>query len=150
MLSLNSPGHHDALYRLNCVVIALAAVSGLSVCSFAQSTVAIGSIPAALSGPSSAPVAGAQGTISRRATRPSFRLTSGSAGLYGSGGVASGDYLVDVEAKGFHSRELPVTLQVGSASSLAPGVGEQSQDIGLKMLPLEPSCEWRLENFSKF
>ena len=54
MLSLDSPGHHDVLYRLNCVVIALAAVSGLSVCSFAKSTVAIGSIPAALSGPSGA------------------------------------------------------------------------------------------------
>jgi hypothetical protein len=77
-------GHQDVLYLLNCVVIALAAVYGLSVSSF----VASGSIQGTFTDPSGALVAGAQGTITNRATGPSFSFSTSSAGLDSSGEVA--------------------------------------------------------------
>jgi hypothetical protein len=85
--------------------------------SFAQTTVAQGSIQGTVTDPSGAVVSGAKITISNKATGQVSKTTSTSAGTYNSGGLIPGDYVVRVEAAGFKTTELPVVVQVAVTAS---------------------------------
>jgi hypothetical protein len=101
MLRLDSPGHQDVRYRLNCLVIAFAPCLGCPGAVSPDRPRATGSMQRTLTDP--------KGAITNRVTGPSFSLSpSSAAGLYRSGRVVCGGYLVGVEGK-LHSRELPVT-----------------------------------------
>ena len=83
----------------------------------AQSTVATGSIQGTVTDPNGAVLPGASITISNKATGQVSKLTSGSAGSYASGALVPGDYEVRIEAKGFRTQVIAVTVQVGNVAT---------------------------------
>src|ERR1700726_354353 len=99
---------------LRFALLALIALSLLlvSTVSFAQTTVAQGSIQGSITDPSGAVVPGAKITITNTATGQVGNTTSSSSGTYNSGGLIPGDYVVRVEAQGFKTSQLPMVVQV--------------------------------------
>lgn len=87
------------------------------VSSFSQTTISTGSIIGTVTDPSGAVVPGATITITNKATGHSTHLVSNSTGTYHSGALLPGNYTVRVEATGFNSVMVPVTVQVGVTSS---------------------------------
>ncbi|HEX5481052.1 MAG TPA: carboxypeptidase regulatory-like domain-containing protein [Terriglobia bacterium] len=85
--------------------------------TFSQTTISAGSIIGTVTDPSGAVVPGATITITNKATGQSARLISNSTGTYHSGALLPGNYTVRVEATGFNSVMVPVTVQVGVTSS---------------------------------
>lgn len=79
----------------------------------AQTTVATGSIEGTVSDPSGAAVAGAKVTITAKATSSVSSTTTTSSGTYNSSSLIPGDYSVRIEAPGFSTTQLDVTVQVG-------------------------------------
>jgi hypothetical protein len=99
-------------------VIALAMLCILIASSpmWAQTTVASGSIVGSVSDPSGAVVGGAKVTITNKATGSASTATTTSAGGFSSGALTPGEYSVKVEAKGFRTSEISLTVQVGVTS----------------------------------
>ena len=82
-----------------------------------QTTVSQGSIQGTVTDPTGAVVAGAKITITNKATGQVLSTTSSSSGTYNSGGLIPADYVVRVEAKGFKTSEIPITVQVTVTAS---------------------------------
>src|SRR5437868_6525343 len=114
MLSLNS-----SRFRAQFTLVALIALTLLLLSSLAlaQTTVAQGSIQGTVTDPAGAVVSGAKITISHKATGQVSTTTSSTSGTYNSGGLIPGDYVVRVEAPGFKTTQLPVTVQVAVTAS---------------------------------
>jgi len=93
----------------------------------AQTTVSTGSIQGTITDPTGAVVPGAKVTVSNEATGLSIGLVSSGTGTYNSGGLIPGEYTVKVEAKGFKTVLLPVTVQVGVTSP-----GNVQLELGLE------------------
>ncbi len=74
---------------------------------------------------------GSKVTITNKGTGQRLNLTSNSDGIYNSGGLLPGDYLVRIESTGFSSAELNVTVQVGNTASgsVKLAIGQASQTI---------------------
>jgi len=85
--------------------------------AFAQTTISTGSIQGTITDPSGAVLSGAKITITNKGTSQSVTVTSTSSGLYASGALLPAPYTVRVEAKGFKTVELPITVQVNTTSS---------------------------------
>ncbi|HTB93198.1 MAG TPA: carboxypeptidase regulatory-like domain-containing protein [Candidatus Sulfotelmatobacter sp.] len=83
----------------------------------AQIGISSGTIQGTILDPKGATVPSAKVTIRSKATGAAFTADVTSAGSYTSGPLAPGDYLVRVEASGFKTVELPVTVLTGTASS---------------------------------
>src|SRR5882724_7715424 len=82
-----------------------------------QATVGSGSVQGTVSDPAGAVVSGAKVSINNTNTGGSISTTTNSNGAYNSGSLAPGAYVVRVEATGFKTSEIPVTVQVGGAAS---------------------------------
>jgi hypothetical protein len=106
-------------YRLTWSVAAVSLVCvlfgslALSPSLAAQTTISTGSIQGLVIDPSGAVVSGAKISIHNKATGRVINTTSTSAGAYTSGALTPGDYTLRVEAAGFKTSEVPVTVQVG-------------------------------------
>jgi len=118
--------------RLACVSLLLCFL----LCSFtvtlpAQTTISTGSIQSLVTDPSGAVVSGAQISIHNKATGRVITATSTSAGAYTSGALTPGDYTLHVEAPGFKTTEVAVTVQVGVTASgnVKLQVGQASQIV---------------------
>src|ERR1700722_13074728 len=116
------------------VVLALITLSTLilsSVAGYAQTTVAQGSIQGTVTDPTGAAVPGARVTIQHKSTGQTSTTATSSSGTYNSGGLIPGEYLVRVEAKGFKTSEVPVTVQVTVTTSgnVKLEIGQESQVI---------------------
>lgn len=81
-----------------------------------QTTISTGSIQGTVNDQSGAVVPGASVTVSSQAMGRSIKLVTTGSGTYSSGALIPGDYVVQVEAKGFKTVTLPVTVQVGTTS----------------------------------
>jgi hypothetical protein len=129
MLNFSSPALGRLLGRLALVSFCLTLVS--STLLLAQSTVGTGSILGLVSDPTGAVVGGAKVTITNKATAAVIQLTSSSSGTYTSGPIQPGDYTVRVEAKGFKTLSLPVTVQVGNTANgnLKMLLGQENQVV---------------------
>ena len=97
----------------------------------AQTTISTGSIQGSVTDPSGAVVSGAKISISNKATGRVLTVTSTAAGAYTSGALTPGNYTLRVEAAGFKTSEVPITVEVGVT---APGnvklqVGQTSQVV---------------------
>ncbi len=142
MLSFHSPRHY-VISRLSAVLITLAAVFGLTVSGFAQSTISTGSIQGTVTDPSGAVVPNAKVTISNKGTAQAFTITASSAGLYSSGPMVPGEYQVRVEAKGFRTSELSLTVQLGTVSSgsIRLEVGQETQVVEVQASEVQINTE---------
>jgi hypothetical protein len=93
-------------------VVVLISMSLLCPLAGAQTTVGQGSIQGVITDPTGAVVNGAKVTISDKATGQTTTTFSSASGLYNSGGLIPGNYLVRVEGKGFKTSEFPAVVQV--------------------------------------
>jgi hypothetical protein len=98
---------------------------------WAQSTVGTGSIQGSVTDPTGAVVSSANVAITNKATGGVIHVVASSAGNYSSGPLQPGDYVVRVEAKGFKTMNLPVTVQVGNTATanLQMELGQESQVV---------------------
>jgi hypothetical protein len=78
-----------------------------------QATNASGSIQGTVTDPTGAVITSARVTITNTATGQKILRTTSAAGTYSSGALQPGDYSVRVEAAGFQTVALTVTVQVG-------------------------------------
>ncbi|MGB8731382.1 MAG: carboxypeptidase regulatory-like domain-containing protein [Candidatus Sulfotelmatobacter sp.] len=115
----------------NRVAFSLLSVVLCSFPSFAQTTISTGSIQGLVTDPSGAVVSGAKISISNKATGRVIIAKSTSAGAYTSGALTPGDYTLRVEAEGFKTSEITVTVQVGVTASgnVKMQVGQATQVV---------------------
>src|SRR5579863_989239 len=104
------------------------------VCSgmmLAQTTISTGSIQGVVTDPTGAVVSGAKISISDKATGRVITVATTSAGAYASGALTPGDYTLRVEATGFSTAELALTVQVGvtSTGNIKLQVGQAAQIV---------------------
>src|SRR5215469_3589899 len=95
-----------------CVFLSLALFAVYSPLALAQTTISTGSIQGTVTDQSGAVVRDARVTITNKGTRQTLMVTTTSAGTYASGALIPGDYTLRVEAKGFNTTEVQVTVQV--------------------------------------
>jgi hypothetical protein len=109
----------------------------------AQTTISTGSIQGTITDPTGAVIPGARITISNKATGQSISLESSGSGTYTSGALIPGNYDVKVEAKGFKTVALPVTVQVGVTSSgnVKLELGQESTVISVEAASLVVNTE---------
>jgi hypothetical protein len=121
----------------------LAVLLALSAFLFSQTTSSTGSIQGIVVDQTGAVVPGAKVRITRIATGQVLNVVSNAAGAYTSGALTPGDYVVHVEAKGFKTAELPLTVQVGvtTAGSVRLPVGETSQVIEVQAGEVQVNTE---------
>ena len=115
----------------------------ISTLVFAQSTVGTGSIQGTITDQTGAVVGVAKVTITNKATAAAIHLNASSSGSYSSGPIQPADYVVRVEAKGFKTTEVPVTVQVGNTASVSPKlvIGQESQIIEVQAAALAVNTE---------
>jgi len=108
------------LRRMPRICVASVSLFCIVLCSLpllAQTTISTGSIQGLVTDPSGAVVSGAKISISNKATGRVIITKSTSAGAYTSGALTPGDYTLQVEAQGFKTSEIAVTVQVGVTAS---------------------------------
>jgi carboxypeptidase family protein len=114
-------------------LLAALAVFSFSPMASAQTTISTGSITGTVTDPSGAVVTGAKITITNKATARAITTTTSSSGLYASGALTPGDYLVRAVAPGFKAEELPVTIQVNTTATgnfrLSVGQGTETVEV---------------------
>jgi hypothetical protein len=120
-----------ARFSLRALIVALLALLLSSAVLLAQTSVSTGGIVGTVSDPTGALVPGAKVTITNLGTGQASALTTTSSGLYNSGSMIPGNYKVRVEAKGFRTTELPLTVEVGAvtAGNVRLEVGQESQVV---------------------
>ncbi|MFZ1156605.1 MAG: carboxypeptidase regulatory-like domain-containing protein, partial [Candidatus Sulfotelmatobacter sp.] len=106
-------------------------VLACSTLMLAQTTISTGSIQGVVTDPTGAVVSGAKISISNKATGRVITTTTTSAGAYASGALIPGSYTLRVEAPGFSTSELAVTVQVGvtSTGNIKLHVGQAAQVV---------------------
>ena len=124
--------------------VSLLCLALCSVALFAQTTISTGSIQGVVTDPSGAVVSGAKISINNKATGRVINTKTTSAGAYTSGALTPGDYTLRVEAQGFKTSELAVTVQVGVTASgnIKLQVGQATsggRGAGLAKSPSTPS-----------
>jgi hypothetical protein len=100
------------------VMFALLAVLSLgSTRVAAQTTISQGSIQGLVTDPTGAVVPNAKISITSKETGTTSVVTSNSSGVYNSGGLIPGDYVVRVEAGGFKTEVVGVTVQIAQTAT---------------------------------
>src|SRR5580698_7724451 len=109
----------------------------------AQTTVSQGSIQGTVTDPSGAVVPGASIIITNKATGQVVKVTSTNSGSYSSGALLPAVYMVRVEAKGFHTTEVSITVQVAvtSPGNVKLEVGESSQVVEVQASSIQVNTE---------
>src|SRR5437764_14100011 len=110
--SVNIPNGRCALLNVNSLRWSAARFAIVSVLTFLfasvplpSQTVGTGSIVGIVTDPQGAVVAGAKVAITNRATSAVINVTTSSVGSCTSGPIVPGDYLIQIEAKGFNMLE---------------------------------------------
>jgi len=85
--------------------------------ALAQTTISTGSIQGTVTDPSGAVVSGAKVTIRNKGTNQTSATTTNFSGTYASGALIPGSDEVRVEASGFRTVVIPLTLQVNVTST---------------------------------
>ena len=80
-------------------------------------TVGTGSIVGIVFDPSGKALAGARVEMTNKARAAVIHVTTSAAGLYSSGPIQPGDYVVRIEVKGFNPTALPVVVHAGNTTS---------------------------------
>ena len=104
--------------RLIVVVFALLAMLFVGhQAAFAQGTAGTGSITGVVTDPQGAAVPGAKVTITNKDTGLSFDLSTNSSGVYNSGNVAPGNYVIKVQSANFKTTQVSSVVQIGQIAS---------------------------------
>lgn len=108
-------GFCSSLVRATLTVLAIVAL--LCAGALAQTTISTGSIQGTVTDPSGAVVPGASVLITDRSTGQVITARTNSAGAYTSGALVPGNYAVKIEASGFKSTALTITVLVGNTAN---------------------------------
>ena len=129
--------------RVNCLVAALVTFLLLPTLLVGQVTISSGSVQGTVTDPTGSVVVGARITITGKETGQTLHVTTTSAGVYASGPLTPGSYVVRVETEGFKITELTVTVQVGVTSSgnIRLQLGEAKQIIEVKDSDVQVNTE---------
>jgi hypothetical protein len=103
--------------RFSSVAKALLFLAIASLFAAAQTSVSTGGIVGTVTDQSGAVVSGAKVTITNLGTNQAANFATTSSGLYNSGSIVPGRYKVTVEAKGFKTTEMGLTVQVGAVTT---------------------------------
>ena len=108
-----------------------------------QTTASTGTIQGTVTDVSGAVVAGARVIINNRSNGRQLTVTTTSSGAYTSGALTPGDYTIRVEASGFKTTEIPVTVQVGVTASgnARLQIGQASQVVEVQGSALAVNTE---------
>jgi hypothetical protein len=134
--------HGGIRCRFAILIVLLCGVTTLtSVPALAQ--LPTGSIQGTITDPSGAVVPNATVTITNKATGQEVVLTTSARGAYSSGPLLPSTYTVRVQAKGFHTLEAPVLVQVGEAASgnFRLKIGEESQVVNVEASTIRVNTE---------
>jgi hypothetical protein len=125
------------------LTLALAITFLLSSLLFSQTNVGNGSIQGSVTDPSGAVVSGAKVTITEKSKGVASIRTSDSKGSYTSGSLIPGVYSVRVEAPGFKTTEVPVTVQVDNTATanVKLEVGQTSQVVEVEASSVSVNTE---------
>jgi Carboxypeptidase regulatory-like domain len=127
-------------FLLSGMLLGLATVTVLSLLFapgvHAQTTISTGSISGTVTDPTDAAVAGAQVTITNKDTGQVLNSLTNSTGAFNSGALTPGTYVLRVEAKGFKTTQITVTVQVGVTSS-----GNVKLEVGAESAIVEVTGE---------
>jgi hypothetical protein len=109
----------------------------------AQTTISTGSIVGTVTDQTGAVVPSAHVTVINDATRRQLDLTTNSAGLYESGSLTPGEYLVRVVAPGFTTTEIRLTVQVDNTANgnVALRVGETTTTVEVEATGTQVNTE---------
>jgi len=109
----------------------------------AQTTISTGSIQGTVTDPSGAVVGGAKVTVTNTGTKEARKLGTNSEGIYASGALNPGNYEVRVEAKGFKTAALVLTVQVGvtRSGSVKLQVGSADQIVEVQSTEVQVNTE---------
>ncbi|HET7442973.1 MAG TPA: carboxypeptidase regulatory-like domain-containing protein, partial [Terriglobales bacterium] len=133
----------DSVKRYGFLVACLVLVLMISGITFAQTTISTGSIQGTVTDPSGAVVPGAKVSIRNRGTNQVIETGTTSSGTFASGALIPGQYVVRIEAKGFQTVELPITVEVNttSAANAKMTVGQSAQVIEVEGSALSVNTE---------
>jgi hypothetical protein len=123
--------------------VLLAVLAGLPLTGWAQTTIYSGSIQGTITDTSGAVVPRVQITITSQATGRAINVVSSGAGTYSSGTLIPGEYIVRVEAKGFKTVTLPVTVQVDvtSGGNVTLEVGPSTTVVSVEASPFKVNTD---------
>ena len=109
---------------------------------FAQTTIATGSVAGTVTDANGAVVSGARVTVTG-STGQTIDVTSGANGTYSASLLIPGRYKVRVEAKGFKTAQLALTVQVGNAvnGSVKLDVGQESTVVDVRANEVQVNTE---------
>jgi hypothetical protein len=140
---LNDFSPRRAAPRLILALLAIAAILAFSILTSAQTTISTGSIQGTVTDPSGAVVSAAKVSIRNRGTNQTIATTTNSAGVYVSGALTPGAYVVRVEAAGFKTVELLVTVEVNTTASgnVRLALGQSSQVIEVQATQIAVNTE---------
>ena len=100
---------------------------------FTQTTVSTGGIQGTVTDPSGALVKGAKVSVTNVATGQTASIDTNSAGAYTFAFLKPGDFVVRIEAKGFRTTRLPLTVKVDQTANgdakLVVGESSESVDV---------------------
>jgi hypothetical protein len=85
--------------------------------AFSQASISAGNIVGTVADESGAVVPGAKVTITNKATGQQLNSVTNSSGIYNSGPLTPGEYTVRVEAAGFTTTVVSLTVQVNNTSN---------------------------------
>ncbi len=117
--------------RVGISVFALLSLGIVCATALAQSTISTGSVVGTVLDPTGAVVVGAQVSIANQATNQVLTLTTNSAGVYNSGPLAPGKYVVRVQLSGFKTASLPLTVLVNTTTNgnVKLQIGNPSEEV---------------------
>lgn len=115
----------------------------LSCLAFGQTTVSQGSIQGTVTDQTNAVVPGANITITSLSTGQTVNVKTTSAGTYNSGGLPVGDYQLRVQAKGFKTTQLSVSVQIAVTSSgnVKLEIGQETTTIDVQAATVTVNTE---------
>lgn len=129
MLNLNSGTRGRRLCRMAFMAFFMTLLS--SGVLLGQATVSTGSIRGTVTDPAGAAVSAAKVTVQNKSTAGVVEWKTSSEGIYSSGPLQAGSYTVRIEAKGFKTAEIPVSVQIGvsSVADVKLQAGPESQVV---------------------
>src|SRR6202034_2973806 len=109
----------------------------------AQTTISTGSIQGTVSDASGAVVGNARVTITNKQTGQLSATTTSSSGTYASGALTPGEYQLQIEAKGFKTVQVSITIQVNTTASgnVTLPVGQAAETVQVEGSALSVNTE---------
>src|SRR5215469_10765312 len=129
----------DRMHRISVCAAMLAAVLGLAISVFSQTTISTGGIQGTVTDPSGALISDAKVSLSNTATEDIASVHTNSAGAYTFAFLRPGDFVVTIEAKGFKTTRLSLVVKVDQTANGGAKlvIGDSSESVDVRASDLQ-------------